>query len=74
MDLSFCADRIANNEERWTALGYSESRLILTDLRGAGQASFGSSQHAVRGKMKKENIVTRKWGDRRKGNTDWASR
>ena len=22
--------------------------------------------------MKKENIVTRKWGDRRKGNTDWA--
>jgi uncharacterized protein (DUF4415 family) len=26
----------------------------------------------VRGKMKKENIVTRKWGDRRKGKTDWA--
>ena len=23
--------------------------------------------------MKKENIVTRKWGDRRKGKTDWAS-
>ena len=22
--------------------------------------------------MKKENIVTRKWGDRRKGGTDWA--
>jgi uncharacterized protein (DUF4415 family) len=22
--------------------------------------------------MKKENIVTRKWGDRRKGQTDWA--
>jgi len=22
--------------------------------------------------MKKENIVTRKWGDRRKGRTDWA--
>jgi uncharacterized protein (DUF4415 family) len=22
--------------------------------------------------MKKENIITRKWGDRRKGNTDWA--
>jgi len=22
--------------------------------------------------MKKENIVTRKWGDRRKGKTDWA--
>lgn len=23
--------------------------------------------------MKKENIVVRKWGDRRKGKTDWAS-
>jgi uncharacterized protein (DUF4415 family) len=23
-------------------------------------------------KMKKENTVTRKWGDRRKGKTDWA--
>jgi uncharacterized protein (DUF4415 family) len=22
--------------------------------------------------MKKENIVTRRWGDRRKGKTDWA--
>ena len=22
--------------------------------------------------MKKENVVTRKWGDRRKGKTDWA--
>jgi uncharacterized protein (DUF4415 family) len=22
--------------------------------------------------MKKENMVTRKWGDRRKGKTDWA--
>src|SRR3981081_1931534 len=22
--------------------------------------------------MKKENIVTRKWGDRRRGKTDWA--
>ena len=22
--------------------------------------------------MKKENIVTRKWGDRRKGRTDWS--
>jgi len=30
------------------------------------------SPHAARGKMKKENIVTRKWGDRRKGKTDWA--
>ena len=26
----------------------------------------------MREKMKKENIVTRKWDDRRKGKTDWA--
>src|SRR5215475_4890807 len=32
----------------------------------------GSSQRVARGKMKKEHIVTRKWGDRRKGKTDWA--
>src|SRR5436309_6110787 len=30
------------------------------------------SQRGARGKMKKENMVTRKWGDRRKGKTDWA--
>jgi uncharacterized protein (DUF4415 family) len=30
------------------------------------------SPRAARGKMKKENIVARKWGDRRKGKTDWA--
>src|SRR5258707_2930684 len=32
----------------------------------------GLSRRAARGKMKKENIVTRKWGDRRKGKTNWA--
>jgi uncharacterized protein (DUF4415 family) len=31
-----------------------------------------TAQRGARGKMKKENIVTRKWGDRRKGKTDWA--
>jgi uncharacterized protein (DUF4415 family) len=30
------------------------------------------SQRVAQGKMKKETIVTRKWGDRRKGKTDWA--
>jgi uncharacterized protein (DUF4415 family) len=34
--------------------------------------SSGLSQRGAQGKMKKENIVTRKWGDRRKGKTDWA--
>jgi uncharacterized protein (DUF4415 family) len=32
----------------------------------------GSSQRDARGKMKKSNIITRKWGDHRKGKTDWA--
>src|SRR5258707_9575228 len=32
----------------------------------------GLSRRGAQGKMKKENIVTRKWGDRRKGKTDWA--
>jgi uncharacterized protein (DUF4415 family) len=34
--------------------------------------SSGLFRHVAQGKMKKENIVTRKWGDRRKGKTDWA--
>src|SRR3979411_1423564 len=34
--------------------------------------SSGLSRRGAREKMKKENIVTRKWGDRRKGKTDWA--
>src|SRR3954466_6688568 len=34
--------------------------------------SSGSFRHDAQGKMKKENIVKRKWGDRRKGKTDWA--
>src|SRR4029077_14368929 len=33
---------------------------------------FGSSQHAALGKMKKDKTVIRKWGDRRKGKTDFA--
>ncbi len=49
-----------NNEERWIAIGSLEDRLITVVFT------------AARGKMKKENIVTRKWGDRRKGKTDWA--
>jgi uncharacterized protein (DUF4415 family) len=34
--------------------------------------SSGLFRRVARGKMKKETIVTRKWGDRRKGKTDWA--
>jgi uncharacterized protein (DUF4415 family) len=37
-----------------------------------GQTSSELSQRDAQGKMKKSHIVTRKWGDRRKGKTDWA--
>jgi uncharacterized protein (DUF4415 family) len=37
-----------------------------------GQTSSELSQRDAQGKMKKSHIVTRKWGDRRKGTTDWA--
>jgi uncharacterized protein (DUF4415 family) len=36
-----------------------------------GQTSSGLSQHDAQGKMKKSHTITRKWGDRRKGKTDW---
>jgi uncharacterized protein (DUF4415 family) len=45
--------------------------LSLSCLHDA-EMHFGSSRHVAQGKMKKDNIVTRKWGDRRKGKTDWA--
>jgi uncharacterized protein (DUF4415 family) len=40
-------------------------------LPGAAKP-FGSSRHAQRERMKNERITTRKWGERRKGKTDWA--
>jgi uncharacterized protein (DUF4415 family) len=43
-------------------------RRVLRD----GEMLSELSRRAARGKMKKETIVTRKWGDRRKGKTDWA--
>jgi uncharacterized protein (DUF4415 family) len=33
----------------------------------------GSSRHAARDEMKSERIIRRKWGERRKGKTDWAA-
>jgi uncharacterized protein (DUF4415 family) len=38
-----------------------------------GEATqFELSRRDAQEKMKKEHIITRKWGDRRKGKTDWA--
>src|SRR6202140_5755641 len=33
----------------------------------------GSSRHGAREKMRSERIIKRKWGERRKGKTDWAA-
>src|SRR5271169_7090805 len=33
----------------------------------------GSSQHAAHEEMRSERIIKRKWGERRKGKTDWAA-
>ena len=34
---------------------------------------FGSFRRAVQDRMKNERITKRKWGDRRKGKTDWTA-
>jgi uncharacterized protein (DUF4415 family) len=39
-------------------------------LHGA-ETPFGSSRRGAHEKMKNERIITRKWGERRKGKTDW---
>jgi uncharacterized protein (DUF4415 family) len=71
MDRSFFADRIAT----------MRSAGPLWAIRTIDYSSWCShneqkwselSQHVAQGKMKKETTVTRKWGDRRKGKTDWA--
>ena len=34
---------------------------------------YGSSRRGVREEMRNERIIRRKWGERRKGRTDWAA-
>ena len=34
---------------------------------------YGSSRRGVREEMRNERIIRRKWGERRKGKTDWAA-
>ena len=48
-----------------------KAALSLSSLGGAA-IPFGSSRHAQREEMKNERIIRRKWGERRKGKTDWA--
>jgi uncharacterized protein (DUF4415 family)/uncharacterized DUF497 family protein len=60
-----------NDEERWIAVGLLETSWSPSFLRGERMSS-GSSRRDALGRMKKEHIITRKWGDRRKGKTDWA--
>src|SRR5258706_13139588 len=44
-----------------------ERRFVYTNV-----ATIVHSQRAIRDPMKKDRIATRRWGDRRKGKTDWA--
>jgi uncharacterized protein (DUF4415 family) len=60
-----------NKKERWVAIGESEQRIRPSRSRIAA-TRFGSSQHDARDEMKNERIVKRKWGERRRGKTDWA--
>src|SRR5882762_2119000 len=53
------------------SLGTSKSGKSRSPARSVAH-SAESYPRGARGKMKKANIVTRKWGDRRKGKTDWA--
>jgi uncharacterized DUF497 family protein len=66
--LAYRSDR---EEERWVAIGSLENRLIAVVFTRRAELIRIISRDA-QGKMKKANIVTRKWGDRRKGKTDWA--
>jgi len=59
------------SEERWLAIGETEGRVVAVVFRWRG-IPFGSSRHAQREEMKNERIIRRKWGERRKGKTDWA--
>jgi uncharacterized protein (DUF4415 family) len=34
---------------------------------------FGSSRRGAREEMRNERIIRRKWGERRRGKTDWAA-
>ena len=34
---------------------------------------YGSSRRGVREEMRNERIIRRKWGERRKGKTDWTA-
>ena len=59
-----------NNEERWLAIGKSHDRIVSVIFTRRNDLIRIIS--AVRDEMKKEYIVTRRWGDRRKGKTDWV--
>ena len=61
-----------NDEERWLAIGETEGASSPSSSHGAAIRS-GSSLHAAREEMKSERIIRRKWGERRKGKTDWTA-
>ncbi|WP_083850486.1 BrnA antitoxin family protein [Rhodovulum sp. PH10] len=61
-----------NEEARWKAIGKRKAAFSPWCSRGEMRPSV-SSRHAAREEMSDEPIIKRKWGDRRKGRTDWAA-
>jgi uncharacterized protein (DUF4415 family) len=59
-----------NHEERWVAVGKSHGRMVTIVFTVRNQVIW-TSQRVTRGQMKEERIVRRRWGERRKGKTDW---
>jgi uncharacterized DUF497 family protein len=61
-----------NDEERWLAIGETEGRIVTVVFTWRGDA-LRIIWHAAHEEMKSERIIKRKWGERRKGKTDWAA-
>ena len=59
-----------NNEERWIAIGKSHDQIVTVIFTRRNDLIRIISARRPR-PDEKERIVTRRWGDRRKGKTDW---
>jgi uncharacterized protein (DUF4415 family) len=61
-----------DEEERWIAIGEAGGRIVavIFTLRPTNIRIISARRAR---KMKNERTVVRRWGDRRKGRTDWAA-
>ena len=62
-----------NAEERWLAIGETEGRVVAVVFTWRGDALRIISARRAQEEMRSERIIRRKWGERRKGKTDWAA-